>query len=233
MKTKALPLILDAEQIRAVLRGASKLRRLVEPQGSYVRPELMPDEVTTAWLTDVRHRYGSTRILHSPFGAAGQALWIKETFALEHAVTGDQPLPHDDGRPVQRAPADDVDGVHPAWIQPHYRATDPAPALAYVASDEPQVKWRPSAQMPRWASRLTLETVDVSVRRFNDWTEDEALAEGVETIGGRFTWNGGKHESRDPLVCSRAWFEARYGLGSTDTNPWVWVLSHRRSNLSA
>lgn len=112
-----------------------------------------------------------------------------------------------------------------------YRATDPVPDLAYPGSDAPRVRWTPSSQMPRWASRIALQTVDVSVRRFNDWSEDEALTEGVEAIAGRFSWNGGLHESRDPLACSRAWFEARYGLGAPDTNPFVWVLSYRRTDL--
>lgn len=50
--------------------------------------------------------------------------------------------------------------------------------------------WRPSIHMPRWACRLFLEVDDVEIHRLQDISEDEAKAEGLESISAfHFTWN--------------------------------------------
>ena len=106
------------------------------------------------------------------------------------------------------------------WVQPHYRATDPTPELAYEDTDgEPTVRWKPSLHMPRWASRITLEITDVRVERVQEITEKEAKAEGVLPCDGMTAvyWFS---EAWDSLY-------AKKGLGWND-NPWVWVITFRR-----
>lgn len=70
-----------------------------------------------------------------------------------------------------------------------------------------------SVHMPRWASRVTLSLEDVRVERLQSISEKDALAEG---LGGRdvfaFLW------------------DSRYGLGSWQKNPWVWVLEFKRKD---
>lgn len=39
--------------------------------------------------------------------------------------------------------------------------------------------WTPSIHMPRWASRLTIEVVDVRFQPLNDITDEDAIAEGI------------------------------------------------------
>lgn len=69
-----------------------------------------------------------------PFGAPGDQLWVRETFAIG---------PKDHG-----------------WGHVIYKATFGAAMKPVCEGFTP---WKPSTQMPRWASRITLEVVDVRV----------------------------------------------------------------------
>lgn len=158
-----------------------------------------------------------------PFSQVGDLLWVRETFCLEHQVEKDQPPPFGDSRPIRWEFAgmeSDPEGADSMWLQPHYRATDPTPELAYEDSDgEPTVRWKPSIHMPQWASRITLEITEIRVERVQEITEEEAISEG-------FFPDDGVSE----VYCfSEAWdsLYAKKGLGWND-NPWVWVLTFRR-----
>ena len=80
---------------------------------------------------------------------------------------------------------------------------------------EPWGTWKPSIHMPRRASRITLEIVNVRVERLQDISPDDCRAEGIRcTIdyGGEYI----------------AWFErlweSIHGENSWDENPWLWVI---------
>jgi hypothetical protein len=72
-------------------------------------------------------------------------------------------------------------------------------------------RWRPSIHMPRWAARLHLAVVRVRVQRVQQISEADVKAEGFETLDAfRLTW----------IVIN--------GIGSWDSNPWVWVVDFER-----
>jgi len=80
-------------------------------------------------------------------------------------------------------------------------------------------RWHSARFMPRFASRITLETTDVRVERVRDISEGDAMCEGAEagldvTATDRF---------------ARLWdlINAKRGYG-WDANPWVWVISFKR-----
>lgn len=81
--------------------------------------------------------------------------------------------------------------------------------------------WRSPIHMPRWASRLTLQIVDVRLERLHDMTAADARAEGCVPPPGI-----GDQTLRE---FRRLWgsINAKRGHG-WDTNPWVWVVMFKR-----
>lgn len=152
-------------QIRRPLHLPSFARHIKDtPEAVY------PDASGLGWIAwygvgpfsaeDTKQRYpGPEREgFPSPFGIVGDRLWVRECFATVPWNAGAE----------KRVPLNDHDeqGVR-------YRAT----------WDRSQSKpWRSSSQMPRWASRLTLEIVNVHVERLQDITEEDAINEGVRRV---------------------------------------------------
>lgn len=92
--------------------------------------------------------------------------------------------------------------------------------------------------MPRWASRITLEIVDVRVERLNDITGDDAESEGIERVGGTYSCSPWKNYRKGEkgemdMHCSareRSYmtlWESINGPGSWNLNPWVWVIEFK------
>lgn len=90
--------------------------------------------------------------------------------------------------------------------------------------------------MPRWASRITLEVVSVRVERVKDIHPADCLAEGTEFTSSAYgSWFSGDWESfcehEEEAVrhdFSVLWdsINAKRGY-SWDTNPWVWVVEFK------
>lgn len=99
-------------------------------------------------------------------------------------------------------------------------------------------KWRPSIQMPRWASRLTLEVTAVRVEQLQHISDADAIAEGIRK-GKRATsshckidtwWDYLRNEPGclSPRSSYSSLWESIHGPGSWGANPWVWVIAFKR-----
>jgi hypothetical protein len=143
-----------------------------------------------------------------PYGQPGDRLWVRETWADLAELS--------DGNYARQA---------------IYRADD---IELYGDEDEPvnvtapDMRWRPSIFMPRWASRILLEIVSVRVERLQDISEADARAEGV-TIEDRHMAGYCAGEFLPPAIRAyRDLWDQINGAGSWDANPWVWVVEFKR-----
>ena len=88
-----------------------------------------------------------------PFGAVGDRIWVRETWAEAGAGAPDLKL--------YRA-------NYPEHVPTHYENVPP----------DDEIRWTPSIHMPRWASRLTLEITGVRVERLASVIDEDAGKEG-------------------------------------------------------
>lgn len=231
------PIIFSAPMVRAILDGKkTQTRRVVKPQPVRVAEHMMPLEdggqsamvkVPDGWRwrdlygADNGGKFADALAMYGPYGAPGDRLWVREGFALAPSCNDPEPDNSDDWHVVYRADGDDL-----PWLSGSGEDATEVPA-----------PWRPSIFMPRWASRITLEIINVRVQRVQDIGEEDARAEGVDGPHyGRWTDMTGAvvpplSETARPWAHSFAvaWREVHRGDdASWFTNPWVWALTFKR-----
>ncbi|HAT4999585.1 TPA: hypothetical protein I9761_003144 [Serratia marcescens] len=233
---KERPVIFNGEMVRAINDGRkTQTRRVMKVQPSeHFHPMNMSLELdySARWYTPgvvdkdgylqpAKHQVfgvaGEDEGYACPFGAVGERLWVRETFADVNTEGGpaftyraDQGLKFclDDESPV------DYDRY-------------PGKSFAMWCSDlwngEDGHGWTPSIHMPRWASRITLEITAVRVERLNDISEEDAKTEGVAPS---------QHIITPPEALYRVGFlklwQSIYGEESWAANPWVWVIEFKQ-----
>lgn len=133
------------------------------------------------------------------------------------------------------------------WVRESYaRFTDP---VLYLADGRnPVIKYRSGRFMPREASRITLEVVNVRVERLQDISETDAQAEGARFVDlGLDKWGnprpGWSMEDPHPNNSDACLGSARFafgnlwnkinGAGAWDKNPWVWVIEFKHAGDGA
>lgn len=95
--------------------------------------------------------------------------------------------------------------------------------VIYKADDYPdcETPWSPSIHMPRWASRITLEVLEVRAEHLQAITPEDVLCEGV-----------GNPKRYDPSSVIEDFIflwdsiNAKRGY-DWNSNPWVWVVEFR------
>lgn len=223
---------------RGILFNALMIRAIQDDRKSQTRRvatiQPKPEYATEGWYAD---RYNNTRNWNlwgkrgtksanvcgpdmgkCPYGEPGDRLWIREAFA----------------RPMQRAGSSD-----PEYL---YRA-DLAPGETYGGVS----KWTPGIHMPRTASRMVLEVLDVRLHPIATMSEEDAIAEGLAKLSkddGQ-TWKYGipdqegtpgegvtswQYWHQSPRVAfHRLWDEINGARGHAwTTNPWVWAITFKR-----
>jgi hypothetical protein len=149
----------------------------------------------------------SSIVERCPFGMAGERLYVRETFlpmksrgggtgVLADSIAEATYVCFPDGGQMFRDR-----GYFPWTLE------EPPNPRAWPKG----ARWRPSMHMPRWASRIKLENVDVILQRIQDMTEADAHAEGVA----------------DRSEFAAAWDQTYPAAAVWDWNPWIWGIRFR------
>lgn len=204
------PILFSTPMVQAILKGRkTQTRRVVKKQILYdddsgykfwdnLMFDIHDDVLETMYMPD-----------HCPYGAIGDVLWVRETFA----ITGSNPI-HDSASGILIS--EKMDYVFRGQKQPHI---------------EKLLKWKPSIYMPKEACRIRLLIKDISVERLQDISDSDALAEGVEHVIDKITGycgydylNGGYNLMTTPYHGYKSLWEKINGKGSWGLNPWVWII---------
>jgi len=196
------PIIFNDAMIRAVLdERKTQTRRVITPQPSTDQGDPIytkPRGIDGLW----HWFYADSSIYKCPYGVPGDRLWVREAWQHE-----------------------DQDCDNPKCGNPdhiYYRATE----CAICRSSRRKAWWRPSIHMPRWASRITLQIVDVRAERLQEITGEDAITEGWDRVD---LFPGINSEDKAKVWFHSFWdsINAKRGYG-WDTDPWVWVIEFRK-----
>jgi hypothetical protein len=221
-------LICPAWEILALLSGSkSQVRRPVKPQPRDVLAPWPNDASCICWEDFLANPAYFISCGYCPFGAPGDLLIVRETFCLQCDIDGDPP-PFDDGRPIKVHRAESEE-YYWNWLQPHYKATDPEPELSCdwrkCDNDDPHGHWRSPATMPRWASRITLEVVEVlAPQRVRGMDGSQCIEEGIVPPWGDKPLLGSNKTAEDtPRGMFAQLWDSRYARrGFPWDTAWCW-----------
>ena len=219
---RELPILMSGPLVRAVLSGQKTqtrrpIKRENKPDPGFEWAECLCREI------DPSDTPCATCASRFPgLAAAGDRLWVRETFAIVHPCRDMETGYIDDIRQPTDIPKDNGGGFWVPWYRADWNGNDDA---------DRGFKWIPSIHMPRWASRITLPLVSVRVERVQDIDEDDVWAEGITVpLAAEVS---GKNWADIPTLHD-AWREvwvSIYGQSSWDANHWVWVAEWENAEV--
>src|SRR5690606_25633086 len=115
------------------------------------------------FYVDTHNRHADDVYFNCPYGEVGDYLWVRETWNHSNYPYG----PYDSDCLI------------------FYRAdydNDLLDADRKKSSDGIRRKWKPAIHMPRSASRIRLEIMNIRVERLQDISEEDVIAEGILCI---------------------------------------------------
>lgn len=203
---KERPILFSTPMVQAILAwNKTQTRRVVKSEliieqaefESGNRPHVICSEPSLQYLIENG----------CPFGQIGDRLWVRETTIISPPkwLTSDDVLDHTDI-------IKDSNGEHRV-VQ--YIASNPD---TDVPVKDYKLKKTPSIHMPRWASRILLEIMNIRIERLNDISEDDAKAEGMIA---------------DDDFCAEEYFSMLWNKihgwneKGWNANPWVWVVEFK------
>jgi hypothetical protein len=161
------------------------------------------------------NRYtGVTLAIKCPYGGAGDVLWVRETFAK---TLSDEYL-HQSTKLPYFYKADVLDSE-----------TEKEVMTAYGW------KYKPSIHMPKAAARIWLQVESIGVERVQDISEQDAIAEGIDTSNGLpvgmtshyIDYIDARNCFTSAINSFKSLWQSINGEESWQSNPWVWVIKYK------
>ena len=207
---KEHPILFSTPMVRAILEGRkTQTRRVIQPQSDVMYCDF--DDMGWELKEDKRENY-------SAYFKLPEASWIatdKPTWRRMKSIYGQ--------------PGDHL-WVRETWLLDGEIYLYKADFGKGILSDSWNGHWKPSIHMPRKASRLMLEIVNIRAERLQDISEEDARAEGV--VWQRDFGNGPETREARPVFFD-VWDAINgnrdQGAYTVSKNPWVWVVEFKRT----
>jgi hypothetical protein len=183
---KERPIIFNGDMVRATQAGLkTQMRRPMNPQPPEWIERFGYTCFTPAGSISGRGIYNgqsAEKFFKCPYGQPGERLWVRETWLS----AGYDNYGQDKLKQYVFYKAD-------SWTKEKMQNWG-----TIHSKFPPDLIWKPSIHMPRWASRITLEIDEIRVERVQDISEDDAKAEGcdfftpsIRRIGWKNKWIAG------------------------------------------
>lgn len=253
---------MSAQAVREILAGTKTQIRVLpkeqpEARGdgyyfdaycSEAKTDINPRGMSDAWCWWTKdHRPVPSTMIRCPYGKPGDGLWVKEEWQAWHQCS----VEYDEWEAITEEIRQGV-----AWSE-YIRHNGNPDRIEYRATSKSTGPWTLALFMPRWASRLALEVVEVRVQRLQEISEDDARAEGChrnaaaivlrhgdEGFDQALSWTarGAYAVAWDDINVKRRRREliqlGEWGYPGTRSvvderalwgaNPWVWAITFRR-----
>lgn len=205
---KESPIIFSGEMVRAILDGRkTQMRRPVKwpvrSKSDGVKRRIFGFEDIEEIKTILKDPQKSLLRIVCPFGQVGDRLWVRESWCPQ----GDE-----QGRVIEGKAWYKADGEYIVVL-------DDDGSMKQNKNGTEASPWKPSIQMPRWASRITLEITDIRIQRVQELSYNDCLSEGVDH----------KDDKKPCQMCFQTLWDSLYakkGFG-WPVNPWVWAITFR------
>ncbi len=233
---KEIPILFSAPMVRATLDGRkTQTRRVINPQPEYQNGLWLFKWGAACSGDTMPVVIGHATQSACPYGTPGDRLWVRENWRVGAWAWGANLLAIDylaDSfyrKDWLRVPSDQFERLLNQSIEDARKHFGVQSQYKWKPGESP-CRVRPSIHMPRWASRITLELVNVRVERVQSISEEDAVAEGFEESldggDGVFTDVYGHISARENFSGLWDHINAKRGFG-WDANPWVWVVEFK------
>ena len=215
---KERPIIFSPSMVRAILDGRKTQTRRIAKIDGY------SDNICDGGILSLGYGFSSAYKLRSngkmtlvdcKYGDIGDRLWVRETWRPEWIFDEDDSVKY---RGVRYSDYYNGSIITPdcdinQWKRFHERH-------CYCSA----------VCMPRWASRIILEIIDIRVDRLQNITEDDAKSEGVRCEPDEGVDKHGEYYARCSYILGFALFWNRINEKKGypwQSNPWVWIVEFK------